>query len=305
MIYYNKYFFERTQIMSESAILMRRRTVKISLLLYVYIYLLFHIPNYVFDPDDWIGTTSWEIYIVIRDISERIVSYLVPVLVAAVIYVTESKTVSAVRQSLLYAAPVLVYSLPYCYLYAISEGYDTPESIGISLGLSAAGLLVQAIHIFALYILAKYLTAYSAYKKLREQRSRASRNPKNEPQQALWEQALSVSREDIVPDSPMSLSTLGGLGIFATVFAEFAVRLIIEIVNTVSLFIEAKGDITVPELLSMIFAYVFLLLELLFVFWIAGEARNAALREDVYSAAPETESNDPSTFIKDKTEDQK
>ena len=265
--------------MSENAAIMRKRAVKISILLYVYIYLLFHIPNYVFDPDDWIGATSWEIYIVVRDISERLVSYLVPVLMAAMIYVVEGKTVSAIRQSLLFAAPVLIYSLPYCYLYAISQGYDTPESIGISLGLSAAGLLVQALHIFLLYILAKYLTAYSAYKKLQASMVGRRKN-KKENEESLWHKTLCSSREDIVPDSPLSLSTAGGLGIFAMVFAEFAVRLVIEIVDTVSLLIEVKGDITLPELFSMIFAYLFILLELLFVFWITGKARNCALAED-------------------------
>lgn len=289
MVYYNKYFIERTQIMSENARLARKRAIWISVLLYAYIYLLFHIPNYVFDPDDWIGSLSWEFYIVIRqDISEKFVYYLIPILMATMVYVTETRLTGAIRSCLALSLPVLLYSLPFCYLFAISQGYDTPESIGISLGLSTAGLLIQALHVFVLYLLAKYLSAYFVYKKLKAVKVRRAKKPIEAD--SLWSCALKQSREGIVPDSALSLSTPGGVGIFTMVFSEFIVRLVIEIVNTVNLMVNEKGNITVPELLSIIFSYVILLLIMLLVFLIVGKMRNFALAESSNECAEEAES---------------
>lgn len=264
--------------MTDSARKTRKLAVILSCSLYAFIYLIFHIPNYVFDPDDWVGTSK-DVYLILRPAIEKIVYYLVPSVIATVIFVTESRVLKALRDSLKLSAPVLLYSLPYVYLYGISEGYDTPESIGISLAISAIGLIIQGLHVFLLYMLARVLTANKELRAIRAslpQRKAVCR----EERKSLWKEALAAARNGLKAEKPLSLEGSGGLGVFAIVFAELCVRLLLELIQTVLFLVTAEGGISTAELLTVLFTYVFLLCEMLLVLAISGLIRNRALSQN-------------------------
>lgn len=265
----------------------RRLAVIISCALYVYIYLLFHIPNYVFDPDDWVGTSK-DVYLIIRQVSEKLVYYIVPSLAAAIIYVTENRVLRALRSALAFSLPVLIYSLPYCYLYAISSGYDTPESSAISLGISLVGLLIQSLHVFALYMLARIVAAYSELRKMRAESMGRRSAAHGVSSKAIWSEALAKSREDIRIASPFSTEGAGGLALLAIAFAEFAVRLVIELIQTVDFFVSAVG-ISTSEVITVLLSYVFLLAEMILVLLVLGAMKNRALREIAEEDSEDTE----------------
>lgn len=262
----------------------RKLLVILSCVFYVYIYLLFHVPNYVFEPDNWQGT-SRDVYLVIREISEMLVNYLVPVAVSAFIFATEEGIASAARKSVALSLPILIYSLPYCYLYAISEFYDTPESIAISIGISAVGLLIQSLHVFLLYLLARLVSARRAKSDILTAMTNSKGARAQADKKELWQSALSKSRAGITEDKVLSLSTYGGLGVFAICFADFVLRFIVEIVQTINFFISVGASISAIELITVILTYVFLLCELIIVFAASAWLKNRASRE--ISAVPE------------------
>lgn len=264
--------------MTENAKRTRRLALIILSALYVYIYLLFHIPNYVFDPDDLVGT-SRDVYLVIRQASEKIVNYLAPALVAALVFVTESRVKWAAVAATVYSLPVLLYSIPFVYLYGISEGYDTPESVGISLGISALGLLIQILRALALYLIARLIAAKKMLPAARVELFGAKTPSAAEKGCSAWKRADSMARADICLDKPLSLESSGGVGIFAICFVEFAVRIVMELISTVLFFANTEGNVSLAELITVILTYVFLLFELLLVFAVCGAVRNRAIRE--------------------------
>ena len=255
-----------------------KRVLLISSALYVFILLLFYIPNYVFSEFYvWEGVTL-DIYLVVRDISERLTVSIAPLL-AASFALTFSKDLKGGLALLIKPTlPVLIYSLPYCYLFALSLGYDSIRGALISLGISAVGLIIQWAGGALLFIIMRTFAALPAYKEKLSALPPMKVIDKKEKGK-LWNSALKEVAEDGNVYPLFDLSANVCRGIFAGVFANLLLKLIFEIYSTASFIIEASGNFSGADIFSALLNYVYLLAELIIIQAVLSALRNKAMSE--------------------------
>jgi predicted exporter len=166
----------------------------------------------------------------------EIVGWLMPCVCAVILTVTclHYDLRTALIKGIPLALTNLVYTIPYYYLIGIAYRLDSIESILLSLGVSAAYLLLFYAHTLLLFLAARYLLS----------RTR---------------EAISLSE-----GRTLDLSSPATLGIFAISAVEFIIRLCIEIWQSVSYFIEYAGDYRGDDILYMLIRFVFILGMLLF-----------------------------------------
>ncbi len=259
----------------------RRLFIIISSALYLFIFLIFYIPNYVFSElDVWEGP-SLDIYLIVRELLEKLVGFFIPAAIGAILFATEGRIGRALLRSVTLNLPILIYSIPYCYLYSLSLGYDSINGLLISVGLSAAGLFIQWLHAAALYFVAGAAAALPLYRRSKEALPpmRAARSTSAE-KRALWKAAWSDARSEIRAGRVFSFESAGNVGIFAAVFVDFAFRVVMELISTVSFFIEAEGLFSASEIFTIIFTYLFLLAELILIYFLCCVFKNRALRDE-------------------------
>ena len=231
---------------------------------YLVIFLLFYVPNYVFEEIDYeLSGVGLDVYLITRSALEQLVNMLCPLCCGAFLFLCAGKTGRALLGCLTFTAPALVYSLPYCYLYALSFGYDSVRAALISLGLSLLGGAVVWLHITAIYFICRWVGRRNADKILRESEPglyRLAKNPNRESNvRARRDELLRVEATESKIfdfDSPVIW------GILIASIAEFAVRVVVELVNTVTFMVSVNGLFVESEIITIVLTYLFMLLEL-------------------------------------------
>lgn len=136
---------------------------------------------------------------------------LIPAFSAAVVFseILSAGFARSLLSSFKLALPRLVYLIPYYYLYYMSEGYDTLESLGL--------LSIRTVFIIVLFALE--ILAYALLAKLF-----AKRRAKG------W--------DFFEPSGIFDISAPVGFGVFAICLGKFVMNLITEIKNAVIYFID-------------------------------------------------------------------
>jgi len=218
--------------------------------LYLIVFLIFYLPNYAFElPEESIGG-----FLIFRDICERLVQFFVPLSAAAVLFVRSANRGirGILLPSLLLSAPSLVYALPYCYLYALSQGYDSAEGTVISLLLSAFGAILLALWIILLVTVSRTVAGVTVGRGI-EGASLSERR-----------RAVHLSLADsLEPSGMFDLSSVRARGIFAAGLTVFSVQVILEIVSVILFFTEDGAYYDGGDILYISLTFVFMLTELL------------------------------------------
>ena len=221
--------------------------------LYLIVFLIFYIPNYVFE-DYFINLPNDKLdaFLFFRSAAEKAVQYFVPVSAAAVLLLrsAERGIGSIFLPSLTMSLSSLVYALPYCYLYALSLGYDSVEGLLISLGLSAVGVVLVAASIVALTLVARTAAGILIGKSLTD----LSGGRRLALQRVLW--------NSLTPDGAFSLSSPLSCGIFASGLTVFLIQTVTEIISVVSFFAEDGAYFEIGDIIYIACTFIFLLLEL-------------------------------------------
>ena len=192
------------------------------------LFLTSFIPNYVLELEELPQAYSY--FVMYFTELEDWITATVAAVFFVVTYTKGGKKV-ALRSAIPLTLAKLFYTIPYYYLLGISYKFDSIESIMLSLIASIFHLLVFYLHSVLLFFVAKYVF---------------------------------TRREKVAPfrlseGSVFDLDHSATLSIFAISFAEFVIRLLMEIRQAVSYFIEYVGDYLVSDILYMVFRFIFIL----------------------------------------------
>ena len=168
-----------------------------------------------------------------------------------------------VISSLLLSIPRVIYLFPYYYLYENALGNNSLESIGLSFLISVFGAAVLFAHILLLTLVLRYVSLLLIKKNICKQAPVLSKK-ENRPELKLI--ASKKLPEEIKRRDFTDLSVPISCGIFSAVFIEFLFPLVNEIISVVEFFTAYKGTFTAGEIFSIVFAFVFLLFELVAIY---------------------------------------
>ena len=235
---------------------------------YLLIFLIFYIPNYALPEfNTELTGIGLDIYLIVRDILEQLLNFLAPLCSGVFLFLCMENVGRTLLGAITFTVPSFIYSLPYCYLYALSFGYDSVRAALISLGLSLLGGAIIWLHIVAVYFICRWVARRSANDILRESNPSIYRTAKNPNREANIKAGIS---ELLLDDRQSSkLFEFGSPVIWSILIAsicEFAVRVAIELINTVSFMINVRGLFVESEIATIIGSYLFLLLELILAY---------------------------------------
>ena len=188
-------------------------------------FLLFYIPSgFYYEYDALIVTASY---------LTTMLEIIIPVLSATVIFLVFGGGVkNKILPSFFVALTRLFYSVPYYYIYYVSDVFDSSEAIILALLISILFVTVSALQTF----ICIFITSFVYHRKNSD--------------------INDIQRASIFNfDDQMNFATL------ICTFFIFTVFFIREIINTVEYLLESKGTYRTNEILLIILAYV-----LLFVF---------------------------------------
>lgn len=189
---------------------------------------------------------------------------LVPALIASVLFSAHGceghgkRLLSALKQNL----PRLVYLIPYGYLYYMSDGYDSFDSLSLT--------ALRCCFMLAVFTLEVYLYTFAA-------RFAASRK--------------NTEYDFYSYSSCFDLSSAVPAGIFAICFARFIVNVISEAFDAVMYFIDYGESYSIDDILFMLAKFVLALISLLLSQLIIGFIRKRHIRrcERALAEAKESE----------------
>ena len=220
-------------------------------------FLVIYIPNYVIEVDS-IALT----YVV--QFLNRFLSFLLPLLSATYIFSTatvlpKSNVIVALQLSL----TTLIYSIPYNYLVYLAQGNDSIESLSISLLLSAINVPAFALITLLLHAVMLIATVNVGKKIYIDKlppayRQRTPKDMRLQARRSVIENLSVHLREGAIFD----ITSPTVFGIFAASFVQFAVYLVIELIDIVAFLIEYVGDYRNDEIFYIVFVLVFIFLEL-------------------------------------------
>ncbi len=231
-----------------------RKAAIIYALLYFTLFLIFYLPNYVPILNEFVEASFKTPYIIIRGVLETTFQFFIPVSAAAVLFAISSSEGrrGVLKSAIFLALPVTVYSLPYCYLYALSLGFDSIEGAGISLAFTLCSAAFEYAHAVLLFLAASFISERAA-------RGRAFGEGDN--QKSVSVQQSATDRFSI--KSAFDLSVPLTFAVIVISLCELVYNLILEIIDTVSFFVESGGSFTSTDVLDIVFSYLFLLLTML------------------------------------------
>jgi hypothetical protein len=182
-------------------------------------------------------------------------------------------------EALGYALPVLIYTVPYYYLYALAYGYDSIEGL-------VAGLLVGATQLALLYgvILAGFaLLKWSAVRSAERvaiinvpelRRKNMTHEIRREFERDVHSSMLSAIEDERI----FSTRSVIVNSTFIAALARFGYGLAEELYTTISYLVDYVGTYRADELFTMLIGYAALIAELLIATAAAGAVRRLILR---------------------------
>lgn len=210
------------------------------------LFLISFVPIYVMEIEELPQAYTYAIMY-----STEIAGWLLPCVSATLLGVilTRYALRDALINGIFLTLTNLVYTVPYYYLIGIAYGLDSIESILLSMGVSLAYLGLFYAHTMLLLFALKYLL-------YREKGNGAS----------------------LCDGTLLDLSCPATVAVFAVSLGEFAIRVIIELWQTVSYFIEYAGDYRGDDILYMVIRFLFLLAMLFVSHAICFKIKNNSLR---------------------------
>ena len=220
--------------MSFNSYKLYRRAFAIFSLLCAICYFLFHFNNYLlFDGELSAYAALYDTLEYVRYAVSDMIFFLIPT-VSAVLLLPQLFNERAYKLyplAFLLSLSEVFYNIPYYYIYHIAYGYDSIESISISVPLSLLISLVLAIYSLTLAYVAKLVFLRRGGKL-----------------------AAYPARTGY-----FSLSSGVGLSTFFAVFIHFVICFIRELIDAVTFFIEYADSYRIGELIYILGRFVFIL----------------------------------------------
>lgn len=211
---------------------------------YLLIFLIFYLPNYVFElPESYVGT-----YLVAREIAERIIAFIIPTTAAATVFSAETceRIGKKMLRVLSLASCAAVYYLPYYYLYMLTFGFDSIESVCLSALMTVGDVVLRGAEILLFIMLADFFACRAA--------RRADMDGMLSDRKAAR-----VSVYENMVGAYFDLSHPATVGILAIAIARLTVSVIAELFDTVSYLIEDAGMYGAGEIIYIMLTYIGLL----------------------------------------------
>ncbi len=163
------------------------------------------------------------------------------------------------------AAASLVYTIPFCYLYAMSNGAYTVEALLWGLFVSLMYMLVLYLQSLIMFVIIKrtvcFFTAKEALANLPPLKTKTS-------SKALMKEHIKNADDNLAQNlsggAAFDFASPATLGIFFASLFNFAIYLVKEIIDTASYLKEYAGTYRPEEIGYMVFRFIFIL-ALLFV----------------------------------------
>jgi len=182
------------------------------------------------------------------------------------------KTLTA---GLMLSAASLVYTIPFCYLYAMSNGAYTVEALLWGTFVSLVYMLVLYIQSIILFVIIKktvcYFEAGVALSEIPALKSAGSKKALMKKHMAKADEALA---ESLSSGGAFDFSSPGTLGVFFASLFNFVIYLAREIVDTASYLKEYAGTYRAEEIGYMVFRFIFILALLFICHWICHFAKS-------------------------------
>lgn len=226
-----------------------KKSALVFCLLYFVLFLIFYLPNYVEAINELVELKIKTPYLIVRGVLEQLFLFFIPSAAASILFsLSRSLNKKSVLVSAIFLAmPVLVYSLPYCYLYALSLGFDSIEGTVISLIFSILGVAIEWCKIIILFTLAHLLTKRRFGDEEVEILQCAPAQPKKR-----FDIREAYDFSSRLPFAVLVISLL-----------ELAYNLIIELINTVAYFAAEGTSYTLDGVMEILGTYLFLLFAML------------------------------------------
>ena len=219
-------------------------------------FFIFYFNNYLlFDGELYKYSVHYETLEYVRFAIVEIIDFLLPTLSALLIFprLLTERAYRAYPSALILCSAHLFHNILYYYLYHLAYGYDSIESISISIPFS--------VFISALYALYAVALAYAA--KLVYVR-------RGGDFKALGERCFSL-----MPASPIDYAVL------TVVFVQFGIRFVGELVETVIFFIEYADSYRIGELIYILGSFVYILITMLLGALIASLVYNKIIAKRI------------------------
>ena len=223
--------------MSFNSYKLYRRTFWIFSLVCAFCYFLFHFNNILlFDGELSAYAALYDTLEYVRYALSDLLFFLLNTISALLLVplLFASPAYKVYPTALLLSASLLFYNIPYYYIYHIAYGYDSIESITISVGFSAVVSLLSALYTLALAFISKRIFL---------RRGEFTEYPES--------------------SSYLSLADSTSLSVFSIALIHFSISLIRELVEAVTFFIEYADSYRIGELIYILGRFVFILLLLL------------------------------------------
>ena len=208
----------------------------------------------------------------------RLVEFSLAPLTAAVVFSAFHESLkSGLISAALLSITRAIYLIPYYYLYENAYGNDSLESLGLSALITILGIAFMLIHVELLVLILRFVTRrLIAREIILDTPYLKGKEYKKELAEKVSERLPSeLSRREY-----LDLSAPVSGAFFSVALIEFFYPFIAEIVNTVHFFTSYKGFFTTGEIFSIVFAFIFTLVELLTIYFVG------MLLKNVYQAKP-------------------
>ena len=218
----------------------------------IFTYLFAHVA-YLFS-NDVIG----EIFEYLSYYLSKAVEFLAPPIIAAValILLINYGKVAVIKFAFAAASARAFYSLPYYYLIFIyNHGYDSLESIALSVAASVLVILVTVLGVLASLALA-FFVIKRAYK----------------DKDLILESGKRTNVFDFL--------AIGNIPVLTFALARFGFSLVIEIIDTVSFLITYRSDYMPVEIITILVNFLLLFILLIASYLLASNVKNALVKED-------------------------
>ena len=227
---------------------------------------LYSLATYIFAHLAYIymNTDTGMVFELISLYLSKITVFVIPAALFAltvIIYASQG-----IKKSIIFALAAssarLIYSLPYYYIIFIyNYGYDSIESILLS--------LVACVAVIAFTVLGIFASLGIALLILKKDKSRK----KELSLKAYLAESLNARQ------SVSDFTKGANLALLVCSLFSFLCALIPEIIDTVSFFIEYKLDYTIPELITIMCNYILLLIMIFASYILAVYIKNKAVKE--------------------------
>ncbi len=216
-------------------------------------------------------------YFYFVDYLEQIIHWIAPIFSAVLLthryanFGTKKTVFSAIRLS----AANLVYTIPFYYLVAMSEGAYSTQALIWSVGTSLVYCLILFICSLILFLVIKTAVCFFVAKE--EINTLPPKKKKEQAKQLLKEnfkKANSYLSANFSESRALDFTSPATLGVFFASLLTFVFYLGVEIANTAAYLNEAAGTYRPEEIAYMLFRYIFLLIMLFLSHAVCNSIKN-------------------------------